>query len=169
MPERTVERAHDGPSRDTGSASHGIVATLAIALATPAALGLETLARVLLLPADLEALRIEMRPALTPVAWGLLALTCAAVPLGVAARRAMQRRLFAKVDAISGGPKKRAEARFEALFVGTSVPQIPAIFATLALTAGAEALPAALAVVVSALAVVGIATLDRDRGAARNS
>ncbi len=44
--------------------------------------------------------------------------------------------------------------------------QIPAILATLALTAGSEALPVVLAVVLSAAAVVAIATLDRDRGAA---
>lgn len=163
MPEPPAEPAQEDVSRDARSTSPGIAATLVIALATPAALGLETLGRVLFLPADLEALRVELRPVLTPLAWGLFALTCAAVPLGVAARRAMRRRLLAKVAAISGGPKKRAEAQFEAIFVGTSVPQIPAIFATFALTAGSEALPVALAVIVSALAVIGIASLDRDR------
>lgn len=166
MAERPFDRAQEGSPRDTGSTSQGIATTLVIALATPGALGLETLARVLLLPAELEALRIELRPALTPLAWGLLAMTGLAVPLGVATQRVMRRRSLAKVEATGGGPKKRAEARFEAMFVGTSVPQIPAILATLALTAGSEALPVVLAVVLSAAAVVAIATLDRDRGAA---
>lgn len=140
--------------------AQGIGITLLIAIATPFALGLETLARVLLLPAELEQVRTDLRPILTPLAWGLLVATCLAVPLGIAARRSMLRRSLAKVEATAGGPKKRAEARFEAMFVGTSVPQIPAIFATLALTAGSEPMPVVLAVAVSAGAVVAIATLD---------
>ncbi len=63
MAERPFDRAQEGSPRDTGSTSQGIATTLVIALATPGALGLETLARVLLLPAELEALRIELRPA----------------------------------------------------------------------------------------------------------
>lgn len=165
MAERPFDRAQEGSPRHARATSQGITTTLVIALATPGALGLETLARVLLLPPELEALRLDLRPALTPLAWGLLAATCLAVPLGVATQRVMRRRSLAKVEATGGGPKKRAEARFEAMFVGTSVPQIPAIFATLALTAGSEALPAVLAVVVSAVAAVAIATLDRDRDA----
>jgi hypothetical protein len=132
-------------------------ATAAIALATPAALGIETLARVLFLPPELEALRQEMRPALTPVAWGLLVLTAVTIPLGLATRRAVERRLLAKVESYGGGEKKRSEARFEALFVAASVPQIPAVFATLTLTAGAAALPVLIAVALSVAGVVAIA------------
>jgi hypothetical protein len=138
--------------------SPGLVVTLVIALATPAALGVETLLRVLLLPAEIAGLREDLRPALTPLAWGLVALTCLAVPLGFATRSAMERRLLAKAEPT---PKKRAEAAFEAVFVGTSVPQIPALLATIALTAGAEALPVLLAVGVSAAAVVAIAQVPR--------
>src|SRR5689334_8171670 len=139
------------PSPATGRA------TAAIALATPAALGIETLARVLFLPAELEALRQEMRPTLTPVAWGLLALTAITIPLGLATRRAVERRLLAKVASYGGGEKKRAEARFEALFVAASVPQIPAVFATLTLTGGAAALPVLIAVALSVAGVIAIA------------
>lgn len=146
--------------------SPSLVTVLVIALATPAALGLETLARVLLLPADLELLRQELRPTLTPLAWGLLALTCLAAPLGLATRKAMERRLLAKVEATSGGPRKRAEAVFEATFVGTSVPQIPAVFATFALTAGSAPLPVLLAVGASAAAVVAIAFVRPKHAAA---
>lgn len=150
----TARGADEGPPE----ATQGLGITLLVALATPAALGLETLARVLLLPAELEQVRVELRPVLTPLSWGLLVATCAAVPVGAAVRRSMLRRSLAKVEATAGGPKRRAEARFEAMFVGTSVPQIPAIFATLALTAGSAPLPVVLAVAVSALAVVAIAT-----------
>ncbi len=137
--------------------SAGLGAKAAIALATPAALGLETLARILLLPPELEALRQEVRPALTPVAWGLLVLTALTLPLGLATQRAMERRLLAKVESYGGGEKKRAEARFEAFFVAASVPQIPAVFATFTLTAGAAALPVLLAVALSVAAVLAIA------------
>jgi hypothetical protein len=142
-----------------GTRNFGTIAV--IALATPAALGIETLVRALLLPPDLARLRQELEPSLTPLAWGTLALTLLAAPLGFATRRALARRFLAKVDALGGSEKKRDEARFEAMFVGTSVPQIPAIFATFALTAGARALPVLLAVFASSAAVLAIALLDR--------
>ena len=139
------------------NASSSRVAVAAIALATPAALGIETLLRVLLLPAELEALRMELRPSLTPVAWGLLVLTAATLPLGLATQRAVERRLLAKVASFGGGEKKRAEARFEAFFVAASVPQIPAVLATFTLTTGAEPLPVLIAVALSVAGVLGIA------------
>jgi hypothetical protein len=137
----------------------GAGAVAAMALATPGALGIETLARVLFLPPELEALRQELRAPLTPFAWGLLILTAAAVPLGFATRRAVERRLIAKVDSFGGGEKKRAEARFEALFVAASIPQIPAVFATLTLTFGADPLPVLIAVALSVAGVVAIAAV----------
>lgn len=139
----------------SGSRNPGAI--LAIALATPAALGLETLARTLLLPSSLAQLRHELNPLLTPLAWGILALTVLAVPAGFATHRALARRFSARALSLGASEKKLAEARFEALFVGTSVPQIPAIFSTFVLTAGADALPVLLAVGASALAVVVIA------------
>jgi hypothetical protein len=142
-----------------GSRNFGTIAV--IALATPAALGIETLVRALLLPPDLARLRQEMEPWLTPFGWGTLALTLLATPLGFATRRAMERRLLAKAEALGGSEKRRGEARFEALFIGTSVPQIPAIFATFALTAGSRALPVLLAVFTSSAAVLAIALLGR--------
>lgn len=137
--------------------SAGLGAKAAIALATPSALGLETLARVLFLPPELDALRQDVRPTLTPVAWGLLVLTALTLPLGLATQRAVERRLLAKVEAYGGGAKKRDEAHFEAFFVAASVPQIPAVFATFTLTAGAAALPVLLAVALSVAAVLAIA------------
>jgi len=138
-------------------------AIVAVALATPGALGVETLARALLLPADLEQVRQDLRPTLTPVAWALLVLTVVAVPLGLGAQRALSRRWLARAEAAGAGPKKRAEVRFEAFFVGASVPQIPAVIATLVLTAGAEALPVLIAAGVSAAGVVAIGVLEGER------
>lgn len=132
-------------------------ATIAMAVATPAALAIETTARVLFLPPDLNILRQELEPALTPVAWGLLVVAAASVPLGFAAKRSVTKRLVAKVNAYGGGEEKLAEARFEAIFVAASIPQIPALLATVALTAGASALPVLLAVGLSVFAVLTIA------------
>lgn len=130
-----------------------------IALATPAALGLETVARWLLLPAELAQLRQEMRPVLTPIAWGLFVMTAVAGPVGILVKRALTERFLARVRAAGGGEKKETEARFEALFVATSIPQVPAVLATFTLTCGAGALPALLAVGASVAGVVIIAAL----------
>lgn len=128
-----------------------------MAVATPAALAIETTARVLFLPPDLNAFRLELEPALTPVAWGLLVLAAASVPLGFAAKRSVTKRLVEKVNAYGGSEEKLAEARFEAVFVAASIPQIPALLATVALTAGSSALPVLLAVGLSVVAVLVIA------------
>lgn len=146
-----AEAPRDARSRP----SRGVVAV--IALATPAALGLETLARTLLLPAELAQLRQELRPVLTPLAWALLGITALAIPLGFLTLRALRRRFLAKVEATGATERRRREAVFEAMFVATSVPQIPAIMATFALTAGSEALPVLVTVALSAAAVVAIA------------
>ncbi len=127
-----------------------------IAAAAPAVLGLETAARALLLPAPLAQLRQEMRPTLTPIAWALLALTALSVPLAFWAWRALSRRFLAKVEATGSGEKRRGEARFEAMFVATSIPQLPAILSTLLLTAGSEALPVLAAMGISTAAVIAI-------------
>lgn len=101
-------------------------------------------------------MRQELRPALTPIGWGLLILTLASVPLGLLTLRALTRRFLAKVTATSGGDKRRREARFEAMFVATSVPQLPAILATFALTAGSDALPVLVTMAASTLGVIAI-------------
>lgn len=132
-----------------------------IALTTPAALGLETLARRLLLPAEWEAIRRDLHPTVTPVAWVLLALTVASIPAGFATYRALARRFLARADALGGSAERRATARLEAMFVATSLPQIPAALATLTLTAGSDALPVVLAVALSAVAAAAIGLHDR--------
>lgn len=127
-----------------------------IAIAAPAALGLETIARTLLLPAELAQVRQELRPTLTPIAWGLLIVTLASAPLGLLTLRALTRRFLAKVTATNGDERRRREARFEAMFVATSVPQLPAILATFALTAGSDAWPVIATMVTSTIGVVAI-------------
>lgn len=147
------------PPDPRASIRPGVVALIAVA--APAVLGLETAARALLLPAPLALLRQEMRPTLTPIAWALLALTALSVPLAFWAWRALSRRLLAKVEAIgpaapAADEKRRGEARFEAMFVATSIPQLPAILSTLLLTAGSDALPVLAAMGLSTAAVIAI-------------
>lgn len=145
--------AAETPAASDQKRAAGWGAILAIALAVPAALGLETALRALFLPPELEALRRELRPTLTPIAWALLALTALSIPIGFVTRRAVEARLIAKVDGYGGGEKKRAEARFEAYFVAASIPQVPAFLATVLLTAGAAPLAVLLTV---ALSVAGV-------------
>ena len=131
------------------------------ALTTPALLGIETAARALLMPADWEPIRAEMRPILTPVAWVFFALTVAAVPAGFAVYRAFARRFVAKAQALGGDERRLQTARLEAMFVASSVPQIPPVLATVTLSAGAEPLPVILAAALSAVAVAAIGLYDR--------
>jgi hypothetical protein len=138
-----------------------IAILIVITLTTPAVLGVEHLARRFVVPAEWEEIRRELNPIMTPVGWVLLALTVVSIPIAFVIYRALSRRLLAKVEAIGGGPKQRATARLEAMFVATSAPQIPAALAALSLSFGSDALPVLLAVGLSAAAAAAIGVHDR--------
>lgn len=149
--------APSAPSAGDPALRAGIVA--AIALATPIVVATEVLFRALL-PDVFQEMRAELEPTFTPVAWVLAALTVLAVPLAIWLQRRMYRAARSKLDLATGSrPSARAlaSARFEAFFVATSIPQLPAVFAALATFVGAQPLPAYGAVTVSMLAVLLLA------------
>jgi len=135
-----------------------------IAVSGPLSLGVETAVRLALFTPDMVYLRSLTAPTLTPVAWFLAALTALGGLAAVPVQRGWYRRRIAREGA-GATPESRARAAFEALYVATSVPQIPALVVTLFFTAGARLLPVAVALGVSALAVLaqGFVRLDEAR------
>lgn len=124
-----------------------------IAVSGPLSLGVETGVRLALFTPDMVYLRSLTAPTLTPIAWGLAALTALGGLAAVPVQRAWYRRRLAGAGA-DVTPEARARAAFEALYVATSVPQIPALVVTFFFTAGSRLLPVAVALGISALAVL---------------
>lgn len=116
------------------------------AVAAPVALGFETLLRKLVLPARFEQVRELLRPLLTPVGWGLAGLAALAGLAGLA----WQKRLIERKQAQAGDhDEARQSARLGAFLLAASVPQLPAVFATVSFMFGSALLPVIVAIVVS--------------------
>lgn len=123
-----------------------------IALTSPLSLGLETGLRTLLFTRDMIDLRAMARPTMTPIAWGAAALTLLAVFVGVGVHRAAFAHALESRDARDPAAVERA--RLQALYVASSVPQVPALVATLLFTAGSELAPVAVSLALSAVGVM---------------
>lgn len=119
------------------------VLTLATFSALPACLACELLLRRYFLPARFELVRAEFEPTLTPASWVFAALTAFCSPVALRfARRTDER------DQSSG--------RVVGFALASSVSQVPALLATLALFFGARPLPAVVAVVISSATIVAL-------------
>jgi hypothetical protein len=129
-------------------------ALIALLVATaPVGLALESGLRTLLFPPELDEVRAAFAPSLTPIAWGFAALTAAALPLGILAKRAFARRALARFG--EGATKaQRDRVGFEALLVGTSVSQLPALLGGLLVMFGAALTPVLVAIAVATLAIL---------------
>jgi hypothetical protein len=125
---------------------------LFIASAAPAAFGVEAAARALFFPPDFEPIRAELEPTLTTVAWVLLVLTLGSIPLGLACNRWLVRRGLAGVAEPT--PARRERVELEALLLSSSIPQLPALLATVAAMGGARATPVVVTLVVSTVGVL---------------
>ena len=122
---------------------------LLIAASAPLALGLETLLRRHLLapivgPAELAMVRTFLSPTLTAAAWALAPVTVAAGAVGLFALRR---------TVVRGGSERVLRDR---LLLLTSIPQVPAILATLTFMLGARLAPV---LVVMALSTVCVLTM----------
>jgi hypothetical protein len=134
-----------------------------IAVSGPLSLGVETAVRLAMFTPEMTYLRSLTGPTLTPIAWGFAAVTALGGVLGVPVQRVWYRRRLARMEPAARTDDARARVAFEALYVGTSVPQIPALLVTFLFTAGASLTPVAVALGVSALAVLaqGLVRLER--------
>jgi hypothetical protein len=143
-----------------------------IAISSPLSLAVETAIRTALFTDDMRALRLMARDALTPVAWGFVPLTAAAAALGVFVHRAALRRTLAAAARRTGNPDAEENARLTALYIATSVPQLPALAATFLFTAGARLLPVMITLLIAALGVMlqgWTAPTERSPAATRSS
>lgn len=125
-----------------------------IALSSPLSLAIETAIRTVMFTEDMRALRLVVRDTLTPAAWGFVPLTIAASVIGVFVHRAVLRRTLARAATRPGDPDAEESARLTALYVATSVPQLPALAATFLFTAGARVEPVMLTLLVAAAGVM---------------
>lgn len=130
-------------------------------IAAPAALVFESLLRFLLFPEDFERVRVFLEPYLTPVAWGLAAVTLALSFVGYALQRTMSQKRVARIPEPKRTPERIERAKVGAFMLTASIPQIPAILATFAVMFGAAIVPAIAAIVIVTAAVLAIGRLTR--------
>lgn len=137
------------------------LAVFIIAISAPLALAFETLFRVhvlrRVLGPDLDLMRELFSPTLTDVAWGLAALTVVAGAFGTAIIPRSLRLAETRARAQSKGQPlddgARRQRAMERLFLLTSIPQVPAIFATFCFTFGSRIAPVIAAMIVSTIFV----------------
>jgi len=125
-----------------------------IALSSPLSLAVETGIRTLLFTDDMRELRLMVRDTLTPIAWGFVPLTVAASVLGVLVHRVALKRALAAAKLKVNNPDAEENARLTALYIATSVPQLPALAATFLFTAGARFVPVMTTLLVAAAGVM---------------
>lgn len=125
-----------------------------IALSSPLSLAVETAIRTALFTAEMRELRLMVRDTLTPIAWWFVPVTAAASVLGVLVHRVVLRRALASAARRVGDPDAEENARVTALYVASSVPQLPALVATFLFTAGARVEPVMVTLLVAAAGVM---------------
>lgn len=124
------------------------VVVLLIAASAPLALGIETLFRVQVLARilgpSLDEVRTFFSPHTTRAAWLMVGATVLAGFVGMAVTRAALRKVAREPDAA----RREGLLRDRTLLL-TSIPQVPAILATLCFTAGASLVPVVVAMLIS--------------------
>jgi Na+/H+ antiporter NhaC len=140
----------DTVRRSSRRPSWGLI--VAVGTAAPLGLALESLLRTALLPSAFEEVRDLFRESLTFAAWIAVLLSVVFALLGFLANRSRARSAEARLTA-TATQAERDRVISEAYLLGTSIAQLPAIFATLLFTFGAELLPVLVALGVSTIAI----------------
>ncbi len=149
----------DDEDQDRG----GTALILMTVVAAPVALVLETILRKLIFPPEFEELRALFEPTLTPVVWGLTALTALLGAFGVVMQSRLAARAVSKLPSEARTPARVHKAELGAFMLAASIPQIPAILATLGFMWGASLTPVLVAIGVVTLAIVVQALRARRR------
>lgn len=124
-----------------------------VAVSTPLAVVFETLLRRWLMPPELEEVRAWWEPSVTPWMWLMPPLALVGIPLGLALQRWLVRRNVAALPEHRRTPAAEAKAVLDAMLLSTSVPQVPAVLATMGLLVGSRPAPVLVA---TAIATAGV-------------
>jgi hypothetical protein len=141
----------------------GTALILMTVVAAPIALVLETILRKLLFPPEFDELRLLFEPTLTPVVWGLVVLTALFGAAGIALQARLAARAVRKVPEHARTPARIRKAELGAFMLAASIPQIPAILATLGFMWGSSLTPVIVAIGVATVAIVVQAVRARSR------
>lgn len=124
-------------------------------VAAPFALAFETVLRKLVFPPEFDEVRALLGPTLTLAAWALPLVCLVAGLAGVVFQGRLVDRALRKLPADRrDDPSSQEKARVGAFLLAASVPQVPAIVATVLFMFGASLTPVLVTVAVSTLGVV---------------
>lgn len=122
-------------------------------VAAPAALGLETVLRLLLFPDDFDLVRGFLREYLTPVAWVFVLVAAIGAAVGLKLQRALAEQRVSRLP-----PDAPLSARYAAVvgvFLLTTVaPQLPSILVTFCFMFGSSIVPVLAGIAVTTVGVV---------------
>jgi hypothetical protein len=124
-----------------------------VAVSTPLAVVVETVLRRYIMPPEFDEVRAWLRPTITPWMWAAPLFAAIGVPLGLRLHHWLVKRGLARIPAHRRNAATEANAVTDAMLLSTSVPQVPAVVATLGLLMG-SALPPVL--VATGVATVGV-------------
>jgi hypothetical protein len=132
-----------------------------VAISTPLAVAFETVLRRWMFPPEFDEVRAWLEPIVTPWMWLTPVLAALGIPLGLRLQRWLIDRNLARLPAHRRSAATEATAVTDAMLLSTSVPQVPAVIATLGLLIGSAALPVLVATAVATAGVLvigGVAT-----------
>ncbi len=133
------------------SRSRALRVVAIVAISTPLAVVLESFLRQWMFPPEFEEVRAWLEPRVTPWMWITPALSALGTPLGLRLHHWLVRRTLARIPMERRTAVAEANAVTDALLLSTSVPQVPAVIATLGALIG-SALP-------PVIAATGVATI----------
>jgi hypothetical protein len=122
-----------------------------VAASPPLALAGETVVRAFVMPPETAQLRVLAGPTATTVAWALAAAALVAAGLALWLQRRWCRAHLERAIARNEDPSR---ALLDRTFLSMSVPQVPAVLATMAFTAGSDLAPVLACMAVAAAAVL---------------
>lgn len=132
-------------------------------MSTPLAVAIESVVRRSMMPPEFEEVRAWLEPSVTPWMWITPFVAALGIPVGLRLQRWFVRRNLARLPDHRRTPSTEATAVIDAMLLSTSVPQVPAVVATLGLLMGSALLPVLVATGVATVGVVVIGVISSRR------
>jgi hypothetical protein len=143
--------------------ARALVVVAIVAASTPLAVAIETLFRRSLFPPEFDEVRAWLEPSVTPWMWLTPFAAALGIPLGLRLQRWLERRNLASIPQHRRTPSTAANAVLDAMLLSTSVPQVPAVAATMGLLLGSAPTPVLVATGVATAGVLVIGLLATRR------